>query len=52
MKTVESPDEKFTRQWKAADRAFATLAGIQTLLQKFMQSGWSHKNSERFLLNN
>jgi hypothetical protein len=31
MKTGESPGEKFTRQM---------LAGIQTLLQKFMQSGW------------
>jgi hypothetical protein len=26
--------------WKAADKVFATLVGIQTLLQKFMQSGW------------
>jgi hypothetical protein len=41
MKTVESPDEKFIRQVrKATDRAFATLAGIQALLQKVMQSGW------------
>jgi hypothetical protein len=40
MKTVESPDEKFTRQGGSPGQGFATLARIQTLLQKFMQSGW------------
>jgi len=43
MKTVESPGEKFTRQGrKATDKAFATLVGIQTLLQKVMQVRMGH----------
>jgi len=40
MKTVKSSDEKFTATAESRWTRLAILAGIQTLLQKVMQSGW------------
>jgi len=40
MKTVESPGEKFNRQGGKPQARLCDAGGIQTLLQKFMQSGW------------